>query len=487
MKEKCGVFAAYDLEGKRPVAHLVIQGLSDLQHRGQLSAGIMTYQPDREDKLFTYKGLGLVHEAFNSEILATLDLKGPAAIGHVRYATSGKRRLPDAQPFQGETDENEKSFGFVFNGNIANFQEVAEQLRAEGLQVKGELDTEVLMHLIARLKGDGKNDQELLSILAQKLDGAYSLITLDNEGDLLSYRDHKGFRPLSYTITKDNFLLVSSESNALQTYGSQIHMVEPGQSVQFRLGQSEISVVQTIPSSPSHCYFEYVYFAHPTSTIDEVPVHSARFQLGKALAEIEDQTFDEESIIVTVPDSARLAAEGFSEALGVTHREAIIRNTRVGRTFIEAEGREEKIKKKFSFIHARLHGQRVFLVEDSLVRGTTLKVLIRAMREQCQPAEIHLRIACPPLFSPCFYGVDIPTYEQLFARLYHPPLQSGVLPAEVLEQMANDLGVNSIRFLPIESLPKAIGIETKRLCRACINGDYPTQAGHLAAIADLTK
>jgi amidophosphoribosyltransferase len=487
MKEKCGVFAAYDLEGKRPVSNLVVQGLSDLQHRGQLSAGIMTYQPGREDKLFTYKGLGLVHEAFNPDILATVDLQGPAAIGHVRYATSGKRQLLDAQPFQGGASANKNSFGFVFNGNIANFQEVAEQLRAEGLQVKGELDTEVLMHLIARLKGEGKQAQELLSILAQKLDGAYSLITLDDQGDLLSYRDHKGFRPLSYTITRDNFLLVSSESNALQTHGSPIHMVEPGQSVQFQLGQSEVSVKQTTPGSSSHCYFEYVYFSHPTSTIDGVPVHQARFQLGKALAEIEDQTLDEQSIVVTVPDSARLAAEGFSEALGMPHREAIIRNTRVGRTFIEAEGREEKVRKKFSFIRERLHGQKVFLVEDSLVRGTTLKVLIQVMREQCQPAEIHLRIACPPLFSPCFYGVDIPSYKQLLARAYHPPLETGVLPPEVLEAMAKGLGVNSIHFLPVESLPTAIGMEANRLCRACINSDYPTDAGQAAAMEDLTK
>ncbi len=483
MNDNCGVFAAYDLEKRRNVTPEVINGLLDLQHRGQLSAGISSFQETRDSLLKTYKKNGLVNEVFallDAEYYRAIskDMQGTACIGHTRYATSGSLNTELAQPFEYRHSIPSKWFSFCFNGNLANYENLKTQLTAEGHHLKHHVDTEILMHHLAKaLKGGQVPLPEVFRYLQQEIDGACNIAFLNGNGDFAAYRDQHGIRPLCYAV-HDRILYVSSEDYGLRNLTDNIHSIKPGEMISVVGDHKTVQLEQVAEPKPAHCYFEWVYFSNTASSIDDIPVYLARIKFGEELAAIEDQPLDDECVVVAVPDSARAAGQGFSKATGIEQGEGILKNRYAQRTFIEGHAdRERKVAEKYSYIRQVLDGKKVFLVEDSLARATTFKFLVQALRAHASPKEIHLRVACPPIFAPCFYGIDIPNERELFAPKFHESLTSGVLPPEVLKKMAEVLNVDSIKFLPVESLVKAIGLEANKLCMACINRQYPTPAG----------
>ena len=522
-REECGITAVYHLpncETSRlapngdadTVSQLLPRMLLDLQNRGQSAAGMTSYSPDREQVLMTHKDLGLVSEVFFSSQMTLYNelmqkLEGPAAIGHVRYVTQGDNRVEDAQPQERYHFRKSKWFSFAFNGNIANYQSlVDERLKSNEINLTGSTDTELIVYEISRLiaeqlhgrdKRTAKVDHvDICRKLAEKLDGSYCISYLTAMGELVVARDPNGLKPLCYAFDGSLFA-VASESVALFNLGfthEQIKPVPPGEMLLVTKNgiESHAFVEQT---TPKHCFFEWVYFANVASTIDDCSVYLARKRLGEELAERENIPIDENTIVVPVPDTSKAAADGMAYALGIPCLEGLIRNRYSGRTFIEgAEYRRKKAESKYTPLREVLEGKRVFLVEDSIVRSTTMRVLLNRLREVGHTSEIHVRVACPPIVSPCFYGIDMPTFRELFASQFYFPETlpaNGVLPpcdlslehlAAIEPLMAEMLGADSLHYLPMSAVARAIGMPVGRFCTGCISGHYPTPAGTLRAV-----
>jgi amidophosphoribosyltransferase len=458
--------------------------LLDVQNRGQLSAGMTSFSPQRPALLETYRGLGTVSEVFrlNHQGKAESILNhysGRAAIGHVRYATCGKDDLSYAQPFERHHLQKHKWFVFGFNGQLANYAELRDKILADDEHhLARATDTEIMMHEISReLSGDRRPSLvELMRNVAPRFDGAYSLVFLNALGEMFIARDPLGIKPMSYAI-EGPLLAAASESVALLNLGfahESIHSLEPGEMVSVIGGEFKI---ERFASSPrrAHCFFEWIYFANVASTMDQRSVYLARQALGEELARLETIPIDEDTIVVPVPDTSKCAADAMAYRLGVPSAEGLIRNRYSGRTFIEGgDSRVSKAAMKYTPLREVLEGKRVLLVEDSIVRSTTMRVLISRIREVGRAKEIHVRVACPPITSPCFYGIDMSTISELFA----PRFMLGNRPAEeIYAEMASELGADSLRYLPIESIARAVGRPESELCRACITGRYPTPHG----------
>lgn len=498
--DECGVAAIYHLSGGETsplcgeicpgeVSRLLPRMLLDIQNRGQLAAGITSYDPTRDQLIDTHKDVGTVSEVFQlshpgkAEAIMQ-EYAGPAAIGHVRYATCGRDDKSYAQPFERHHLRKHKWFSFAFNGQLANYAALRDRLLADGgHHLARENDTEIIMHEISReLSFDTKPD--LLSVMqniSRRFDGAYSLVFLNACGDMLVARDPLGIKPLCYAKEGPLFA-AASESVALLNLGFQpenIRAVEPGQAITIIDG---VFRIDTFASSPrrAHCFFEWVYFANVASTLDERSVYLSRTALGSELARLELQDGrvpldDGQTIVVPVPDTSKAAADSMAYELGVPAREGLIRNRYSGRTFIEGgESRKKKAETKYTPLREVLEGKRVFLVEDSIVRSTTMKVLLSRIRHLGGAREIHVRVACPPIIAPCFYGIDMSRVSELFAPRF---LQGGPLTEEIQAQMAKELGCDSLRYLPVEAVAKAIGFAPESLCQACITGKYPTDCG----------
>ena len=468
----------------------VVRMLQDIQNRGQLAAGLSSFHPNRGQLLDTHKDLGTVAEVFN---LSKQDVfkglmdryQGLAAIGHVRYATCGKDDRSYAQPFERHHLQKRKWFSFGFNGQLANYRELADELiEADDHHLAREADTEILMHLISeQLSRDPSVSMlEVMRYLATKLDGAYSLAYLDARGEMVVARDPLGIKPMCYAIS-DTLFAAASESVALRNLGfdrQQIKSLEPGHMLTIRNGVvSQDSFVDN--PGRAHCFFEWVYFANVASTLDDVSVYVSRTRLGAELAKLERERpifeIDDQTIVVPVPDTSKAAADSMAFELGIPSREGLIRNRYSGRTFIEntQQRRIEKARSKYTPLREVLDGKRVILVEDSIVRSTTMRVLLDRIREEGGASEIHVRVACPPIMAPCFYGINIPTKAELFAPRF---VQTGkALNPEIEERMAADLGCDSLRYLPLESISTGIGYPQHQLCQACLNGQYPTPGG----------
>ncbi len=496
MKEECGVAALYALKNGVPdpecdIARLMPRVLLDMQMRGELSAGITSYDPSRRRLLATYKQLGTVNEAFRlgragqaEKVLASV--RGCAAIGHVRYATCGSDDRDYAQPFERPHGRVYKWFAFAFNGQLANYALLKDRLKKQkGYHVVLDTDTEIIMHYLSReLVGEEKPPVEkVFGNLSREFDGAYSLAFLNAEGDLVVARDPRGVKPLCYGIKEDLFA-AASESTALTNLGfKEVFSLQPG--CLILVARDGISI-RRFADSPrrSACFFEWVYFANAGSTIDGCSVYFARNRLGKILADIETVPKDDDLIVVPVPDTAKAAADGMAYHLGVPVLEGLLRNRYIGRTFIKGAGRGQAVSMKYTPIREVLEGKRVLLVEDSIVRGTTLKYLIGHMRERGRPKEVHLRIAAPPILYPCFYGIDMSTVDELFARK-HVAVIEDEIPDPIRKIMATELGADSLRYLPRQRIPVAIGLPGKDLCMACIDARYPTEYGqHLHRLAE---
>lgn len=499
IRDECGVAAVYHLPGKgvsplcpkpgpNQVSRLMPRMLLDIQNRGQLAAGMTSFNPSRKQLIDTFKDVGTVTEVFRLSHRGKSDslmreYAGMAAIGHVRYATCGQDDRSYAQPFERHHIRKHKWFSFAFNGQLANYDELRNQLLADNDNyIARENDTEIIMHLLSKALSHEERPAlvEVLSELASIIDGAYSLVFLDALGNMMVARDPLGIKPLSYAVEGPLFA-AASESVALLNIGfapESIKSLLPGQAVMISDGRLEIRQFAPSPRR-AHCFFEWVYFSNVASTLDNRSVYMARKALGEELARLETLSIDDETIVVPVPDTSKAAADAMAYKLGVPCLEGLIRNRYSGRTFIEGgEGRAHKARTKYTPLREVLEGRRVILVEDSIVRATTMQVLLERIRTQGLAREIHVRVACPPIISPCFYGIDMSTVGELFAPEY---LRGGLLTWEVEARMASKLGADSLRYLPVDSIARAIGFDADQLCRACITGEYPTPCGQRLA------
>lgn len=500
---ECGIAGVYYLPGRGrsslippgtgpEVSRLVPRMLLDLQNRGQLAAGVSTFRGDRDQLLMTYKEIGSVIEAFRmnhrgkyESIMA--DIAGPAAIGHVRYATCGKDDKNYAQPFERFHGCKWKWFSFCFNGQLANFADLAsELLEKEDYHLSLGTDTEIIMHCLSyELRAERPDLVRMFRNLAEKFDGAYNLLYLNAVGEMVALRDPLGIRPLCYAIDGP-LIAFASESVALLNLGFEsVHSMEPGQIIVIQDGQIRHDYISR-SKKRAHCFFEWIYFANVASVLDDASVYQSRARLGVELARSETLVPDEDTIVVPVPDTAKAAADAMAYELRCPSVEGLIRNRYVGRTFIQGDDRGDRAKLKYTPLRQVLEGKKVILVEDTIVRSTTMKSLLRHMREKGGAKEIHVRVACPPIIAPCFYGIDMSTIGELFAPRFMGSAK--VITDEMQERMAESLEADSLRYLPVSALARAIGLPSDRLCQACVNGEYPTPKGReLYQVALLRK
>lgn len=495
LQHECGIAAVYHLNSG-PVSELISTDdpggasrlmprmLLDMQNRGQLAAGFTTWEPGRNQIIDTHKDVGGVAEVFrmnHSEQFKRLmdEYSGRAAIGHVRYATCGPDDRSYAQPFERHHIARSKWFSFVFNGQLANYQSLRREiLETTDFHLTRETDTEILNHLISRKLSDspGISGIQILRELAQELDGAWNLAFLNANGDMFVSRDPTGIRPLCYAM-RDSLFAAASESVALTHLGFEedsIRNVPPGYAVIVDNKDGIRLEKYADADKPSHCFFEWIYFANAASTFDDAGVYLSRKRLGEQLALKEDVPTDTDTIVVPVPDTAKAAADSMAYKLGVPSLEGLLRNRYIGRTFIEGSDRANKVRMKYTALPEILEDKRVLLVDDSIVRATTLKELLQLLRRTGKAREIHVRIACPPIIAPCFYGIDMSTVEELFAPGH---MDGAVMTAADEERMAAAIGADSLRYLPVESLSECVGLPQDHLCRACVTGQYPTPAG----------
>jgi amidophosphoribosyltransferase len=491
---ECGIAAIYHLpgetsslapiQGRNAVSRLIPRLLLDIQNRGQLAAGLSSFNPERNQLIDTHKDVGGVAEVFRLNRPAKADelmqeYEGPAAIGHVRYATCGKDDKSYAQPFERHHIEKRKWFSFGFNGQLANYRELRQEILSQGeFHLARETDTETLMHLISQeisSQPEGLDLTLLLRNLAKKLDGAYNIVFLNGLGDMFVARDPLGIRPLCFAV-EDNLFAAASESVALSNLGfsaERIRSLEPGHAIIIQNGRLSIFKFAESPRL-AHCFFEWIYFANVCSTLDDRSVYLTRKALGEELARQEQVPIDDTTIVVPVPDTAKAAADAMAYQLGVPCLEGLIRNRYVGRTFIESTNRADKAKMKYTPLPEVLQGRRVFLVEDTIVRSTTMKALISQLRQRGGAREVHVRVACPPIFAPCFYGIDMSSVAELFAPKY---MSTPRITPEIEARMASDLEADSLRYLPQEAVARAINKSPETICQACLTGEYPTPAG----------
>jgi amidophosphoribosyltransferase len=494
---ECGIAAVYHLPN-RGVSRLAPRDdpaltawhiprlLLEIQNRGQLAAGMTAFDPRRSELIHTHKDVGIVTEVFrlnrqadHESLMASL--KGVAAIGHVRYATCGDDDRNYAQPFERPHIEKPKWFSFGFNGQLANVQELREEILAQqDFHLTRNNDTEILMHLLAQqFSGDRRPSlEDVLARLSQRLDGAYNIVFLNAAGDMFVARDPLGIRPLCYAV-EGPFFAAASESVALANIGfapSQIRSLPPGHAILIRNGELQLHQFAQSPRH-AHCFFEWIYFANVASTLDERSVYLTRKRLGEELARQERLEKDADLIVVPVPDTAKAAADAMAFELGVPALEGLIRNRYLGRTFIEGSSRrEDRVKMKYTPLPDVLRGKRVLLVEDTIVRSTTMQALISQLKdpERGGAKEVHVRVACPPIIAPCFYGIDMSTVSELFAPRF---MKGGDLTPAIEDQMARALGADSLRYLSLGAIARSVDMPPESLCQACLNGNYPTEAG----------
>src|SRR5262245_41214011 len=498
LHHECGIAAIYHFDDPTPtplappqgpdeVSRLMPRLLLDLQNRGQLAAGFTTFNPNRDKILDNYKQIGTVIEAFrlNHQAKAESIMRehaGRAAIGHVRYATCGANERSYAQPFMRYHGRKWKWFSIAFNGQLANFAELRDDLlNREGYHLTRNSDTEVIMHYLSyELRHDERPDLgEVFRNLSRKFDGAYNLVFLNALGDMVVLRDPKGFRPLCYAHEGPLFA-AASESVALANLGfKNIIDLEPGEMIIIQDNKPPRIERFTARQGSSHCFFEWIYFANVASTLDQRSVYLSRAALGKELA-LQEHNLKrvplntEDTIVVPVPDTGKAAADAMAYELGVPSVEGLMRNRYVGRTYIEGVNRADRVRMKYTPLREVLEGKRVLLIEDTIVRSTTLKSLLHHIRQRGGAREIHVRVACPPIVAPCFYGIDMSTVRELFA----PRFMQGDRPTvPEQEAMAKELGADSLFYLPLEAVARCIGLPENSLCRACLTGFYPTEAG----------
>ncbi len=453
LKEECGVFGIYDMDGG-DVAHSIYYGLSSLQHRGQESCGIAvsdTNGPKRN--LGMHKGLGLVNEVFKEENLEKLH--GDIGIGHVRYATSGATNLENAQPLV--LNYVKGTLGLAHNGNLVNAAELRHELEYTGAIFRSTIDSEVIAYCIARERIHSGSVEEAVLKTARRIRGAYGLVIMSPR-KLIGVRDPFGLKPLCLG-KRDNAWVLASESCALSAIGAEfIRDIRPGEILTItKEGLS--SNMDLAQEKKAHCIFEYIYFARLDSTLDGINVYEARIRAGEALA---DSCPVKADLVTGVPDSGLAAAKGYSERSGIPFALAFHKNSYMGRTFIKPtqKEREESVRLKLNVLEPVVRGKRIVLVDDSIVRGTTMANLIR-MLKQAGALEVHVRISSPPFLYPCYFGTDVPSNKQLIASDHTP------------DEIRRLIGADSLGYMKLQDLPRMTG--DLPLCTACFDSQYPME------------
>jgi amidophosphoribosyltransferase len=445
-REECGIFAAV---GVPRAAEVVGLGLHALQHRGQESSGLVSC--DDRGEFHTHKGIGLVSDVYDDAILA--GLPGQLAVGHNRYSTTGSLTLENTQPLR--VVYRGGPLALAHNGNLVNARELRQGLEGSGSIFQTSLDTEIFLHLMALSAAD--HPEDALVEAARQVRGAYSLIVLTREA-VLALRDAHGFRPLCIGRLADGYV-VSSETCALDLVAAEfVREVEPGELV--RIDPRGMRTRRVFPAAdpPRHCIFEHIYFSRPDSRVFGDTVDRVRRRLGQRLAEEHPVDAD---LVIAVPDSSNSIALGFSERSGIRFELGLIRNHYVGRTFIQPHQgeRDSSVRVKFNPVHEVLRGKRVVLVDDSIVRGTTSRKLVRMIR-RAGAREVHFRVGSPPVTHPCFYGIDTPSRRELIGAV------------KSVEEIREYLGADSLGYLSHEGL-LACEREPGRFCSACFTGRYP--------------
>ena len=451
LNEECGVFGVW---GHPDAAQITYYGLHSLQHRGQEGTGIVVSDGD---KLNIHKGLGLVTEVFSKGEIETLH--GSTAIGHVRYSTAGGGGLVNTQPllFNSQTS----GLALAHNGNLVNAEMLRRDLESQGSIFQTTSDTEVLAHLIK--KGCHLPMKESVKNALSMIKGAYAFMVM-TERELMVALDPNGLRPLSIGRIGDAYV-IASETCAFDVVGATFEReVLPGELLTFN-EEGLHSEWFSKPVDRSICSMEYIYFARPDSNVDQINVHTARKNLGKQLA----VEFPVEADVITgVPDSSISAAIGFAEQTGIPYELGLIKNRYVGRTFIQPsqELREQGVKMKLSAVRGVVEGKRVVMIDDSIVRGTTSRRIVRLLRE-AGATEVHVRISSPPITNPCFYGIDTSSTSELIAA------------TKTVEEIRKEIGADTLAYLSVEGLLTGVGRSARHKnngqCLACFTGNYPTE------------
>ncbi|MGA3404169.1 MAG: amidophosphoribosyltransferase [Candidatus Bathyarchaeia archaeon] len=459
VRENCGVIAGQRLDGD--IASSIWLGLLALQHRGQEACGIYTLDGKR---FYHRKQLGLIEKFQKYD-----HLKGSLGIGHVRYSTVGQpanqetesdqAKIEDfAQPYF--SDRQKGGIALCHNGNLVNFATLCADLQSEGTFLTATCDTEVILKIFVEALSRDSNIERAVQTCMRKFEGSYSVVAITGAGEVVGFRDPHGFRPLCFG-ENGNLLLFASESVALDVNGiHEISNVKPGEVVIMQKGKTTLRKQLVTQLTQARCMFEYVYFSRPDSTIDQRDVYSVRIKLGRNLARTYKSHAD---VIVPVPDTARPAAEGISRETGIPVLEGLIKNRYVGRTFImpKQDGRETAVRLKLNVVRTVVHQKNVLLVDDSIVRGTTMRKIVNLLKD-AGAARVEVWITCPPIKSPCFYGIDMTSYAELVAS------NSSV------EEVRRAVGADELCYQTIDGLLDAIGFTRSETCLACLTGQYPT-------------
>ncbi len=444
LNEKCAVVGIFNVSNAAKYAYY---SLFSLQHRGQEAAGIASSDGE---KIYITKDRGLVTQVFDEKKLKKLI--GDSAVGHTRYSTAGEDSVLDAQPIFARYDLGQ--IAVVHNGNLTNAKEVREKLIKEGAIFQTFMDTENLIHLIARSDKEHLYDRIIDSV--KKIEGAYSMIFLSRK-KMFAIRDPYGFRPLSMAKLEDGYV-VASETCAFDLIGAEyIRDIKPGEMVVFEKDKEPRSI-QVFEPNPHKCIFEYIYFARPDSDIFGKSVYDVRVKMGRELAK---EYPVEADMVIPVPDSGIAAALGYSKESGIPFEMGIVRNHYVGRTFIEPtqEIRDLKVKMKLNPIKELIEGKRLVVIDDSIVRGTTSKKIVKILKD-AGAKEVHMRISSPPTTGPCYYGVDTPTKDELIAS------------SKTIQEIRDFIGANSLAYISIEGLIRSVGDDLS-YCMGCFDGNYP--------------
>ena len=445
LHEECGVVGVY---GHPEAANLVYLGLYALQHRGQESAGIVA---STHSKMHLELGMGLVADIFDPARI--LKLPGPLAIGHNRYSTAGKSELVNAQPCM--INYSAGSLALAHNGTLVNAQTIRKELGTKGAIFQSTNDSEVIVHLMAQSKAESFVDRAAEAL--RQVSGAYSLVLM-TETELLAARDPHGFRPLCLGKL-DGAYIVASETCVMDLIEAEfIREVEPGELILVNSDGIQ-SFFPFKKTESKHCVFEHIYFARPDSYMFGEHVYTARKEMGKAMAQESPADVD---LIVPVPDSGVVSAMGFSEEMGIPFEMGLIRNHYVGRTFIEPQSqiRHCAVKLKLNAVKSIISGKRIAIIDDSIVRGTTSRKIVKMLRD-AGAKEVHLRISAPPILHSCFYGIDTPNKEELIAHKLN------------LEETCKYLAADSLAYLSLEKMMTVLENGEKKFCSACFDGNYP--------------
>lgn len=451
LKEECGIFGISLKKPSEEVMYNMYMGLFSLQHRGQESGGVAYF--DDNSNIKVVKSAGLVAE----KLLPQLPQNYPcsSAIGHVRYSTKGTEGLINAQPLLFKCNKGE--IAIANNGQLPNYDILKEDLISNGAIFQTASDSEILVHLMSNIPGNDFESSLISSI--KKLDGAFSMLVMGDKNKIAAFKDPYGFKPLAYGKLGDQGYVFSSETAALNVLGvTDINFLEPGELIICENGEIKQRLRYSDKKKASQCVFELVYFARPDSSVFSESVHQFRFNSGRMLAKNRKKDTD---IVISVPDSGNIAALGFSRESGIPFDMGLMRNHYAGRTFIKTtqKQREEAVKIKLNPIKSVIEGKTISIVDDSIVRGTTSKQIIKMLRE-AGAKEIHMYLSSPEVLGCCYYGIDTPSTEELISNNHTP------------DEIAKIIGADSVTFLQLEDL-RACLKSPDSFCYACFNKDYP--------------